>query len=88
MRTTLAAILATGTLLFGGVGLANATVESAPASTSTTTLAADDGTDNDNTGLWGLAGLLGLLGLAGLVRRDRRAGTGNAQMARGTDPRV
>jgi MYXO-CTERM domain-containing protein len=57
------------TLLFGGVGVANASTLEAPA---TTTLAqAQDSQDDDNgdNGLWGLVGLLGLVGLAGLKRR-------------------
>ena len=75
MRKTLAVICATGALTFGGAGLANATVESATVpSSTTTTLADDNGADNtqhsDKTGLWGLLGLLGLGGLAGLKRRN------------------
>ncbi|GFG65978.1 hypothetical protein MKUB_34680 [Mycobacterium kubicae] len=73
MRKTLAVMCATGSLLFGGAGLANATTEvSVPA--STTTIVADNDANNNNhsdkTGLWGLTGLLGLLGLAGLKRRN------------------
>jgi LPXTG-motif cell wall-anchored protein len=80
MRRTIAVISATGALLFGGAGVANATVESATApSPTTTTLADNNNTDqhNDNSGLWGLLGLLGLGGLVGLKRRrDTAAGTG------------
>ncbi len=74
MRKTIAVISATGALLFGGAGVANATVDSAPAPSSTTTTLADN-TNNtndqhsDNNGLWGLLGLLGLGGLMGLKRR-------------------
>ena len=68
MRKTLAIAAATGALLFGGAGAANAEPAHG-AVPSTTTLAADDyGNDNDNAGLWGLTGLLGLLGLLGLRR--------------------
>ncbi|OBK44336.1 WGxxGxxG family protein [Mycobacterium sp. 1081908.1] len=75
MRKTIAVISATGALLFGGAGVANATVEGAPAPSSSTTTLADNnnGQNNDqhsdNTGLWGLLGLLGLGGLMGLKRR-------------------
>jgi MYXO-CTERM domain-containing protein len=73
MRKTIAVAAATGALLFGGAGVAHATVPSAPSST-TTTLADDNNNNNDNdsdkTGLWGLLGLLGLGGLAGLKRRN------------------
>lgn len=80
MRKTIAIVSATGALLFGGAGVANAS--SAPAPSSTTTTLADSNNNNndqhsDKTGLWGLAGLLGLGGLAGLMRRkDTPAGTG------------
>lgn len=72
MRNMIAAGCAATALLFGGAGVANASVEQAPVPSSTTTTLAD--TDNnkqesDNTGLWGLTGLLGLAGLAGLARR-------------------
>jgi MYXO-CTERM domain-containing protein len=76
MRKTIAVVSATGALLFGGAGVANATVSGAPVPSSTTTTLADNGTDNkseqhsDKTGLWGLLGLLGLGGLAGLKRRN------------------
>jgi hypothetical protein len=74
MRKTLVMACTTGTLLFGGAGIANATVPSPPipTSTSTTVAAPDDNhhQDSDKTGLWGLAGLVGLLGLAGLKRRN------------------
>jgi MYXO-CTERM domain-containing protein len=75
MRKTLAVVSATGALLFGGVGVAHATVEAPGLTTGTTTVLAEDSTadDSDNTGLWGLAGLLGLLGLAGLKRRNDTA---------------
>ena len=83
MRRTIAAVSATGALLFGGAGIANAAVESSPVPSSTTTSVAQ--TDNnqnqksDKTGLWGLLGLLGLGGLAGLRgRRETHAGTGTA----------
>ncbi|OBK13176.1 WGxxGxxG family protein [Mycobacterium sp. 1245852.3] len=79
MRKTIAIVSATGALLFGSAGVANAS--SAPAPSSTTTTLADSNNNNDQhsdkTGLWGLAGLLGLGGLAGLMRRkDTPAGTG------------
>ena len=75
MRKTIAVISATGALLFGGAGVANATVHSAPVPASTTTTLADNGNNNtdqhsDKTGLWGLLGLAGLLGLVGLKRRN------------------
>ncbi len=89
MRKTIAVVSATGALLFGGAGVANAAVDSAPAPSSTTTTLADT-TNNtndqhsDNTGLWGLLGLLGLGGLAGLRRRkDTDVTTGAAT---GTTP--
>lgn len=73
MRRTIAVVSATGALLFGGAGVANATVESAPTPSSTTTTLADTNNTNDqhsdNNGLWGLLGLLGLGGLVGLKRR-------------------
>jgi MYXO-CTERM domain-containing protein len=81
MRKTIAVISATGALLFGGAGVANATVDSAPAPSSTTTTLADNNNNtdqhSDKSGLWGLLGLLGLGGLAGLKRRkDTDVGTG------------
>lgn len=82
MRKAIAIASATGALLFGGAGVANATTPSAPAPSSTTTTLADNNnttTDqhSDKTGLWGLVGLLGLGGLAGLKRRrDTDVGTG------------
>ena len=84
MRKTLGITLTTAALMFGGAGVANATVPSAPMPSSTTTTLADDATttdhDSDKTGLWGLAGLLGLLGLAGLKRRnDTDVATGVAR---------
>jgi MYXO-CTERM domain-containing protein len=82
MRKTISVVCATGALLFGGAGVANATAENAPVPSSTTTTLADtNNTSNDQhsdkTGLWGLLGLLGLGGLAGLKRRnDVDAGVG------------
>ncbi|OBJ54902.1 WGxxGxxG family protein [Mycobacterium sp. 1423905.2] len=79
MRKTLAVMCATGSLLFGGAGLANATTEVTVPASTTTTVADNDANNNhsDKTGLWGLTGLLGLLGLAGLKRRnDVRPGAG------------
>jgi LPXTG-motif cell wall-anchored protein len=74
MRKILVVACTTGTLLFGGAGIANATVPSASIPTSTTTTVAAPDTnhhqDSDKTGLWGLAGLVGLLGLVGLKRRN------------------
>lgn len=74
MHKTIAIISATGALLFGGAGVASATV-SAPVSSSTSTTLADNmngdtGQHNDNSGKWGMFGLLGLFGLAGLKRRN------------------
>jgi MYXO-CTERM domain-containing protein len=89
MRRTIAVISATGALLFGGAGVAGATVQSAPVPSSTTTTLADTNNDNnqhsDKTGLWGLLGLLGLGGLAGLKRRndtDTGVGVGTANRGR------
>ncbi len=81
MRRTIAVISATGALLFGGAGVANAAVDSASAPASTPTTLADNNstTDqhSDNNGLGGLLGLLGLDGLVGLKRRkDTDAVTG------------
>ena len=81
MRKTIAAVSATGALLFGGAGIANAAVESSPMpSSTTTTVAQTDSNQNhksDKTGLWGLLGLLGLGGLAGLRgRRETHVRTG------------
>lgn len=78
MRKTIAVAAATGALLLGGAGVANAETQ-AVGPAQTTTLAADDyGNNTDNSGMWGLAGLLGLLGLLGLRKqhdnRDNRAG--------------
>ena len=73
MRKAVAILGVTGALMFGGAGVAHATMYEGPAPVSTTTLAADDTQDDgDNTGLWGLAGLLGLVGLLGLKRRNDR----------------
>jgi LPXTG-motif cell wall-anchored protein len=91
MRKTIAVISATGALLFGGAGVANATADSAPAPSSTTTTLADNNnttTDqhSDNNGLWGLLGLLGLGGLLGLKRRkdaDAVTGIGTTTPGRG-----
>lgn len=73
MRRTLAVVLSAAALSFGGVGVADATVNPPTATTSVVaqgqTAQDDNGSDSDNTGLWGLAGLLGLLGLAGLKPR-------------------
>ena len=100
MRRTIAVVSATGALLFGGAGIANAAVSDAPAPAATTTTLADNsnntnGSDqhSDNTGLWGLVGLLGLGGLAGLMRRkDVRTGTGVGDTGVGPaatrDPRI
>ena len=83
MRKAIAIVSASGALLFGGAGVADAATASAPAPSSTTTTLADNSNNNngdqhsDNNRLWGLVGLLGLGGLAGLMRRkDRVAGTG------------
>jgi MYXO-CTERM domain-containing protein len=75
MRKTIAVISATGAMLFGGAGLADAAVQGAPAPSLTTATLADNGNANndqhgDNTGKWGMFGLLGLFGLAGLKRRN------------------
>jgi MYXO-CTERM domain-containing protein len=75
MRRTIAVVSATGALLFGGAGVANAAVAGALTPPSTTTTLADNTTSTNNdqhsdkSGLWGLLGLLGLGGLAGLKRR-------------------
>ncbi|MGZ5397933.1 MAG: WGxxGxxG family protein [Mycobacterium sp.] len=73
MRKVIAVVSATGALLFGGAGVAHATMPSSPVPSTTTTLAQDSTTtekESDKTGLWGLLGLLGLGGLAGLKRRN------------------
>jgi MYXO-CTERM domain-containing protein len=75
MRKTIAVISATGALLFGGAGVANAVTQGAPVPSSTATTLADNtngDTDHhsDNSGKWGMFGLLGLFGLAGLKRRN------------------
>ncbi|MGB8506091.1 WGxxGxxG family protein [Mycobacterium sp.] len=79
-------------LLFGGAGVANATVPSTPVPASiTTTLAQDDAKDDGgDNGLWGLAGLLGLAGLAGLLRRrdTNVPGTRGGITGGGTTPRA
>jgi hypothetical protein len=89
MRKTLAITAATGALLLGGAGVANATAPSAPQSSSTTTTVAEggDATNNnhgDKTGLWGLLGLAGLAGLAGLTRRRNDANVGASTTRPGT----
>ncbi|WP_101952659.1 WGxxGxxG family protein [Mycobacterium sp. 3519A] len=95
MRNLLATLIAVGAVSLAGAPVANATptpaLQTGPAVTSTSTLAAQDADDDSgDNGLWGLAGLLGLLGLLGLKRRndvDRRVGTGTTT-ARGTNPGV
>jgi MYXO-CTERM domain-containing protein len=82
MRKTLAITAATGALLFGGAGVANATSHEVQAPAATTTSVAETSDANntnhsDKTGLWGLLGLAGLAGLAGLRRRhDAHAAPG------------
>jgi LPXTG-motif cell wall-anchored protein len=83
MRKTIAVVSATGAILFGGAGIAQAAVPAPVPASTTTTLAQNNYNDNDKssdkTGLWGLLGLLGLGGLAGLKRRnDVRASAGTA----------
>jgi MYXO-CTERM domain-containing protein len=85
MRKTIAIVSATGALMFGGAGIAEAAVQGAPAPSSTTTTLADNTNGNadqhsDNSGKYGLFGLLGLFGLAGLKRRN----TTDANLAAGT----
>jgi MYXO-CTERM domain-containing protein len=91
MRKTIATICATGALIFGSAGVANAAIVESPvpASTTTTLAQTDDTTvhDSDKTGLWGLAGLLGLLGLAGLKRRNDQPVT-DAGRGYGNTPRA
>jgi MYXO-CTERM domain-containing protein len=75
MRKTIAVISATGALLLGGAGVADAAINGAPASSSASTTLADNtngdnGQHGDDTGKWGMFGLLGLFGLAGLKRRN------------------
>ncbi len=65
MRKTIAIVSATGAMLFGGAGIAEAAVQGAPAPSSTVTTLADNTNGNtdqhsDNSGKWGLLGLLGL----------------------------
>lgn len=89
MRKTLAITAATGALLFGSAGIANATAPSTPPLSSTTTTVAQTGdADNNNhsdkTGLWGLLGLAGLAGLAGLTRRRNEANVGASTTVPGT----
>jgi len=85
MRKTIGVSLTACTLLFGGAGVAQASVPAGPMpSSTTTTIAADtDEGDSGDIGLWGLAGLLGLLGLAGLKRRNDRDVTAAATAVRG-----
>ncbi len=75
MRKTIAIMSATGALLFGGAGIANAAVQGIAAPSPTATRLADNTNGNteqhsDNSGKWGMFGLLGLFGLAGLKRRN------------------
>jgi MYXO-CTERM domain-containing protein len=90
MRKTLAVAAATGSLLFGGAGIANATEPSVPAPSTTTVAQNGDDTNanhhSDKTGLWGLLGLAGLAGLAGLRRRNDVAAT--TATTRGQTPGV
>jgi MYXO-CTERM domain-containing protein len=94
MRKAIAVASATGALLFGGAGIANAAVENQSVPSSTTTVAQQDNNQNnqksDHSGLWGLVGLLGLGGLAGLMRRKETApGAGVAGPGtRGQTPRA
>ncbi len=88
MRKALAVAATTGALLFGGAGVAHATIPMVPTpASSTATLAQTDtpDTESDKTGLWGLLGLLGLGGLLGLKRRtDPYRGTGTPGTGPGT----
>jgi MYXO-CTERM domain-containing protein len=90
MRKTLAITAATGALLFGAAGVANATAPNSPPPSSTTTTVAQGGdADNNNhhsdkTGLWGLVGLAGLAGLVGLTRRRNDANVGASTPMPGT----
>lgn len=90
MRKTIAVVLSSGALLFGGAGTAGAAFENSTVPSSTTvTVAAPDNDQNqksDKTGLWGLVGLLGLGGLAGL--RGRRGTAGTETGLRGQTPRA
>lgn len=95
MHKTLAVAAASGALLFGGAGVADASAPSPQSPSSTTTTVAQSGDDanhthSDKTGLWGLLGLTGLAGLAGLRRRhDANLGAGTAGPGtRGQTPRV
>ena len=93
MRKTIAVVVSSGALLFGGAGIANAALEHSTVPSSTTvTVAAPDNDQNqksDQTGLWGLVGLLGLGGLVGLRGRRGAAGTGTAgTFDRGQTPRA
>lgn len=83
MRKTVAVAATTGALLLGGAGVAHATPAAPAPSSTTTSLAQDNPSDNncDRTGLWGLLGLLGLAGLTLVKRRDgdyRQTGTTGA----------
>ena len=90
MRKTIAVVMSSGALLFGGAGIASAAVAHAtvPSSTTMTVAETDNGQNqkSDKTGLWGLAGLLGLGGLAGL--RGRRGTAGAETGLRGQTPRA
>lgn len=97
MRRIIAVTAATGALLFGGAGVANATAPSGVAPSPATTTLADNNDYNvnnhhsDKTGLWGLLGLAGLAGLAGLVRRRNEPDLGTRPAApdtRGQTPTV
>lgn len=75
MHKTIAILSATGALLFGGAGVADAAVNGVPAPSSTATTLADNMNgdthhDSNDNGKWGMFGLLGLFGLAGLKRRN------------------
>jgi hypothetical protein len=80
MRKTIAIVSATGAMLFGGAGLADAAVQGAPVPSSTATTLADNGNTNtdhhSDNGKWGMFGLLGLFGLAGLKRRNTSVNSG------------
>ncbi|GAA2806921.1 hypothetical protein [Mycolicibacterium pallens] len=57
MRKSIAVAATAGALLFGGAGVAHATVAPAPAPASTTATLAQDNDNNqgsDKSGLWGL----------------------------------
>jgi hypothetical protein len=87
MRKIIAVVSATGALLLGGTGVASATAQPAPTTSSSVTTLADNGNNDDQhsdkTGLWGLLGLGGLFGLAGLRRRNAPADAGVGVGTRG-----